>query len=398
MFKREAKRKIHRNLIAVLVAVSLGVSGSLAVAKQILIPSPPEIAAKSYMLIDADSGKVLVEHNADVRLPPASLTKMMTSYIVSEEIGAGRLRENEQVTISEDAWRRGGVKSGSSTMFLEPNTQVSVIELMKGVIIQSGNDASIALAQHVAGNEEGFADIMNQQAKLLGMNDSTFKNATGWPADGHLTTARDLSILARAVVNDHPEHYAIYSERYFKYNGINQPNRNKLLFSNKSVDGLKTGHTEEAGFCLVASAKQDNMRLISVVMGTASEKARAAESQRLLVYGFRNFQTDTLYRSGDVIDSTRIWQGTSSELPFTVKQDVLATIPRGSRDNLLAETQIDSVIKAPVKKGQVIGKLVVKLDDEIIAEEDVVANQAIEQSGFFPRTIDSLKLMIFGTE
>ena len=376
--------------------VALIAVGSNAVAGQIIIPSPPELAAKSYLLIDADTGKVLVEHNADQPLPPASLTKMMTSYLVSEEIAMGRLKENELVTISDDAWRRGGTKSGGSTMFLEPRKQVNVMDLMRGVIIQSGNDASIALAQHIAGSEDAFADIMNQQANLLGMTNTEYKNATGWPADGHLSTARDLAILAKAVINDHPEHYSIYSERYFKYNGINQPNRNKLLFSNKFVDGLKTGHTEEAGYCLVASAKQNDMRLISVVLGTKSKQARAAESQRLLVYGFRNYQTDTLYKASDVLSTAKVWGGETSELALTVKDDVVATIPRDSQSNLVAESQIDTVIKAPVKKGQVLGKLVVKLGDDLVAEEDIVAQNAIEEAGFFSRTYDSIMLMITG--
>ena len=367
-------------------------------ASQVIIPSAPELAAKSYFLMDAATGKVLVENNADLAVPPASLTKMMTSYIVSEEIAAGRVKENELVTISDDAWRRGGTKSGSSTMFLEPRTQVSVIDLMRGVIIQSGNDASIALAQHIAGSEDAFADIMNQQAKLLGMQNTQFVNSTGWPADGHVSTAKDMAILAQAVVQDHPEHYDIYAERYFKYNGINQPNRNKLLFSNKFVDGLKTGHTEAAGYCLVASAEQNGMRLISVVMGTKSKQSRAAESQRLLVYGFRNFQTDTLYRAADVMSTARVWGGVEKEISLGVKNDVVATIPRDSKKNLKAETQIDSVIKAPIAKGQVLGKLMISLDDELIAEQDIVAQQAIEQAGFISRTYDSILLMITGPE
>ncbi len=378
-------------LVGVFVLFSQNVYSS-----QVIIPSAPELAAKSYFLMDATTGKVLVENNADLALPPASLTKMMTSYIVSEEIAAGRVKENELVTISDDAWRRGGTKSGSSTMFLEPRTQVSVIDLMRGVIIQSGNDASIALAEHIAGSEDAFADIMNQQAKLLGMRDTHFVNSTGWPAEGHVSTARDLALLAQAVVQDHPEHYSIYAERYFKYNGINQPNRNKLLFSNKFVDGLKTGHTEEAGYCLVSSAKQNDMRLIAVVMGTKSKQSRAAESQRLLVYGFRNFQTDTLYGAADSLATERVWGGVTKEISLGVKKDVIATIPRDSKKNLQAETQIDTVIKAPIAKGQVLGKLIVKLGDELITEQDIVAQTTVEQAGFISRTYDSIMLMITG--
>ena len=363
-------------------------------ASQVIIPSPPKLSATAYLLIDADTGKVLVEHNADESLPPASLTKLMTSYIVSEEVDVGRLKETDLVTISDDAWRRGGAASGSSTMFLEPRTKVSVIDLLRGVIIQSGNDASIALAQHVAGSEEAFADIMNQQAKLLGMTGTNYKNATGLPDEEHVTTARDLAILSQAVINDHPDHYSIYSERYFKYNGINQPNRNKLLFSNKFVDGLKTGHTEAAGYCLVASAKQNDMRLISVVLGTASEQKRAAESQRLLVYGFRNYQTSILYKANALLTEKRIWGGQVDQIGLAVKNDVIATIPRDSLDSLEAETQIDSVIKAPVQKGQILGKLVVKRNDETVSEADIVAMTSVAPAGFFKRMIDNVMLML----
>ncbi len=369
-----------------------------AYANQVIIPAPPQLAAKAYVLLDADTGAVLVENNSMQPLPPASLTKMMTSYIVSEEIHVGRLKETDLVTISDDAWRRGGAKSGSSTMFLNPRTQVPVIDLLRGVIIQSGNDASIALAQHLAGSESAFADVMNQQAKLLGMTDSQFKNATGWPADGHVTTAKDLSILARALVKDHPEHYKIYSERYFKYNGINQPNRNKLLFTDKFVDGIKTGHTEEAGYGLVSSAVRDDMRLIAVVLGTKSEQQRANESQRLLAFGFRYYKTHTLYSDTDVLSTHKVWGGLSDQLQLGVKKPVVATIPRGSQKALNAQIQTDKVIKAPVAMGQVLGKLVITLNDETIAEEDLVAMSGIEEAGFFARTWDSLILMISGPE
>jgi len=369
-----------------------------ATANQVIIPSAPQIAAKAYLLIDADTGKVLVEKNADEALPPASLTKMLTQYIVSEEIYAGRLNEGDLVRVSDNAWKKGGAASGSSTMFLKPRSEVSVIDLMRGVIVQSGNDASIALAEHIAGSESAFSEVMNQQAQLLGMNSSAFKNATGWPADGHYTTARDLSILARAVVNDHPEHYGIYAERYFKHNGINQPNRNKMLFRNKFVDGLKTGHTEEAGFCLVASEKRNNMRLISVVMGTKSEEARATESQKLMSYGFRYYATHTLYEAGKPLEelTQKVWGGLEDQVQLTLAKDVVATIPRGSRKQLQVETQIDSVIKAPLTSGQELGKLVIKLDDKVVAEQTLVAVEDIAQAGFIARTWDALMLMVVG--
>lgn len=367
-------------------------------AAQVIMPAPPQLAAKAYLLVDADTGEVLVERNADEPLAPASLTKMMTSYIVSEEINAGRLRESDLVRISDNAWKKGGSASGSSTMFLKPRSEVSVIDLMRGVIIQSGNDASIALAEHVAGSEEAFADVMNQQARLMGMNNSQFLNSTGWPAEGHQTTTRDLAILGRAVINDHPEHYALYSEKYFRHNGINQPNRNKLLFTNKLVDGLKTGHTEEAGYCLVASEKRKNMRLISVVMGTKTKEARAAESQRLLAYGFRYYETHKLYTRGQVVDALdqRVWGGTQEKVQLVLASDIVATFPRGSREKLKVETEVDTVIKAPVTKGQELGKLVVTLDDKVVAEKALLAASDIPQSGFFARNWDALMLMILG--
>ncbi len=384
-----------RCLCVISVTLIVAVLSVAALASQVIIPSPPSLGAKAYLLIDADTNKVLVESNAKMTLPPASLTKMMTSYIISEEIEAGRLKETDLVRISDDAWRRGGTKSGSSTMFLKPRSDVKVIDLLRGVIIQSGNDASIALAQHVAGSEDAFADIMNQQAKLLGMNDTHFLNATGWPAEGHVTTAHDLAILARALVNDHPEHYAIYSEKYFKYNGINQPNRNKLLFlPNSYVDGIKTGHTEEAGFGLVSSGERNGMRLIAVVLGTRSEKQRADDSNKLLSFGFRYYQTHTLYEKATEITSTRIWKGMQETLPLGVKSSVVATIPRGSQKNLKAETEIDAVIEAPISKGQELGKLTIKLDEELIAVAPLVALETVEESGFFARSWDAIRMML----
>lgn len=365
----------------------------LAHASAVIIPAPPQLSASAYLLIDADTGKVLVEKNPDQTLAPASLTKMMTSYIVSEEIAAGRLSDLDMVRVSDDAWRRGGAASGSSTMFLNPRTEVPVIDLLRGVIIQSGNDASIALAQHVAGSEAAFADIMNQQAKLIGMAGSQFKNATGWPAEGHFTTARDLATLAAALINDHSEHYALYSEKYFKYNGINQPNRNKLLFTNKYVDGVKTGHTDEAGFCLVASAKQDDMRLISVVLGTKSEKIRAQESQQLLAYGFRYYETHSLYTPDDTVNTTKVWAGTQEQVALGLKDTLVITIPKGSYDSLDAKTHIDDVIKAPLNANQVLGTLKVTLEGKLIAEADLVSKNGVSEAGFFARTWDSILLM-----
>uniref|UniRef100_UPI003139D0AA D-alanyl-D-alanine carboxypeptidase family protein n=1 Tax=Marinimicrobium sp. C2-29 TaxID=3139825 RepID=UPI003139D0AA len=356
-------------------------------AQQVIIPAPPQLAATAYLLMDADTGKVLVEHDADEVLPPASLTKMMTSYIVSEEIEQGRISEDDMVPISVKAWRKGGSK-----MFVREGTEVRLKDLLRGVIIQSGNDASIALAEHVAGSEEGFVDVMNQTAAKLGMTNTQFKNSTGWPAEGHYTTARDMAILARAVIEDHPEHYDLYQEKYFSYNGINQANRNRLLFRDDTVDGLKTGHTEEAGYCLVASAVRRDMRLISVVMGTDSENARAAETQKLLAYGFRYFQTQPVYAAGDELQTSRVWAGRDDQVTLTISEEIRLTIPRGALDNLDAQMHIDEIIKAPIEQGQELGNLTIDLDGERLVDVPLVAKQAVEEAGFFARLIDNIKL------
>ncbi|GAA5317016.1 MAG: D-alanyl-D-alanine carboxypeptidase family protein [Candidatus Pelagadaptatus aseana] len=369
-----------------LVALTWFVAVS-AQASQVIIPAPPQLASTAYLLLDADTGKVLVENNADQQLPPASLTKMMTAYIVFSEISRGNLQEDDLVDVSVKAWRMGGSK-----MFIREGTRVAVKDLLRGMIIQSGNDASVALAEHVAGSEDAFVDVMNQQAALLGMNDTLYHNATGWPAEGHVTSARDLSLLAQALINDHPSFYKLYSEKYFKYNGINQPNRNKLLFRDKSVDGIKTGHTDEAGFCLVSSAKKNGMRLIAVVMGTRSEAARAAESQKLLTYGFRFYQTRTVYAGGEELDSSRVWAGQTNQVSLGIENDLLLTIPRGAEKQLQASMLVDEVIKAPVPVGKVLGELEIRLGEEVVAKQPLVALNAVEQAGFFARLWDAIKL------
>jgi len=356
-------------------------------ARQVIIPAYPQLSATAYFLMDANTGRVLVENNADKLLPPASMTKMMTSYIVSSEIDRDRLNPDDLVNISVKAWKKGGSK-----MFVREGTEVSVKELLKGVIIQSGNDASIALAEHIAGSEEAFADVMNQQAALLGMTNTVFKNATGWPADGHISTVRDLAILGRALTKDFPDHYKLYAEKYYSYNGINQPNRNRLLFTDKSVDGIKTGHTEEAGFGLTASAEKDGMRLISVVTGTRSENARAAESQKLLSYGFRYYQTLKLYSQGDAVNTVKVWKGQSDSVDLGLLDNVYLTIPRGSEKSLVATINVDSTIKAPLQQGQELGNIVVTLDDEELVNVPVVALSSIEAAGFFSRTADGISL------
>ncbi len=359
----------------------------ISYGRQVIIPAAPQLASSAYFLMDASTGRVLAEKNADQQLPPASMTKMMTSYIVSSEIQRGVISPDDLVQISVKAWKKGGSK-----MFVRESTSVKVKDLLRGVIIQSGNDASIALAEHIAGSEEAFAGVMNQQAALLGMTNTVFKNATGWPAEGHISSARDLAILGQALIRDFPEHYQLYSEKYFSYNGINQPNRNKLLFSDKTVDGIKTGHTEEAGFGLVASSKKDSMRLISVLMGTRSEAARAAESKKLLAYGFRYFHTHKLYSKNDVVNNAEVWKGKNDTVALGLGDDVYLTVARGTESDLIATVNVDSVIEAPVQKGQELGNIIVTLGDEILLNVPVVSLTAVEQSGMFSRMIDSVHL------
>jgi len=387
----------------IFVAVSLLVSASVSVAQQptlpaptpgavveqkpIVIPPAPALAASSFILVDATTGSIVAESNADQRLPPASLTKMMSSYLVADELEKGRINEDSLVTVSVKAWKMGG-----SRMYVREGTQVPVIDLLRGVIIQSGNDATVALAEYVSGNEDAFVDLMNQKAAQLGMANTHFENSSGWPAEGHLTTAKDLAILARAIINDHPAHYELYAEKYFTYNNIRQPNRNLLLFRDETVDGLKTGHTDEAGFCLVASSKRENTRFISVVMGTQSESARAAETEKLLAYGFRYYQTTPLYQAGQQVGESKVWAGKTDKVTLGIPNNITLTLPKGREQALQANMHINEIIKAPIVVGQELGNLTVELDGQLIVNSPIVALQPVEEAGFFARLLDNLKL------
>ena len=372
------------------VTIVLFLTGVTSTASASIIPSPPKLAAGSYLLMDAASGEILVEHNADKQLPPASLTKMMTAYIVESEIQAGRISLDETTKISEKAWSWGGSK-----MFVEVDTVVTIEELLKGLIIQSGNDAAIALAEHVAGTEQIFAEVMNQYADKLGMTKTHFENASGWPSPEHYTTANDLALLARAIIVDHPQFYPLYSVREFTYNNITQSNRNSLLWRDTKVDGLKTGHTQEAGYCLVSSAVDDGMRLIAVVMGAASESTREQESLKLLSYGFRYFQTHELYDAATPLNVARVWGGQSDALELGLAEDAIVTITKGDENQLKAKLSIQPVIEAPVKTGDVLGTLTVTLNNNTVLERPLIALSDIPQAGFFKRLLDFISLFFY---
>lgn len=355
-----------------------------------IIPSAPQLAAKSYVLMDAASGKVLVETAGDERLPPASLTKLMTAYIATLEIKKGQISGSDMVTVSEKAWRTGG-----SRMFIQVNTQVSVDDLLHGIIIQSGNDASVAMAEHIAGSEEAFADLMNSAAQRLGMNNTHFMNATGLPHPDHYSSAADMAKLARAIIYEDPAHYDIYAQKEFFWNNIKQPNRNLLLWRDKTVDGLKTGHTEEAGYCLVASAVRDGMRLISVVFGTNSEQARAAETQKLLTYGFRFFETRTFYQKGVELAKSRVWKGQQDQVSAGLANDLTLTLPRGQMDKLQAGLTFNPELTAPIQQGDVVGKVEVNMDGQVLQSTDLIALETVEEGGLFRRFWDSIQLFFF---
>jgi D-alanyl-D-alanine carboxypeptidase (penicillin-binding protein 5/6) len=366
-----------------LVALALVAVSQAAV----VTPTPPSIKARAYILQDYDSGKVLVEVNADERMEPASLTKMMTVYVVLAELADGKFSLEDRVSVSKKAWKMGGSK-----MFIEVGKEVPVEDLLKGVIIQSGNDASVALAEYVAGDETAFADLMNQYARELGLTNTNFVNASGLPHADHYTTARDMAKMAAALIRDFPVHYPLHAIRSYTWNNIKQYNRNPLLRVNDSVDGVKTGHTESAGYCLVASATEGDMRLVSALLGSDSEESRLTETQALLRFGFRFFETDRLYKGGSPITQVRVWQGASEQLETGIEDDLYLTVPRGRFDKLATGIVVDEEILAPVRAGQRLGVVNIRLDGEVIAERPLVALGEVPKGGLWRRMSDSVKL------
>jgi len=382
-------RALHK-LIAPLLFIGLLFTITFSQAAS-SVPVAPTLAAKGYVLMDFNSGQIIAENKGRQRMEPASLTKMMSTYVISHELKAGNITMQDKVTISKKAWRMPG-----SRMFVEVGKQVDVESLLKGIIIQSGNDATVAMAEYVAGSEDAFASLMNNYAKQLGMLDTHFVNSTGLPDPEHYTTPRDLAILGSALIRDFPEHYKIYAEKKFTFNNITQYNRNKLLWRDKYVDGIKTGHTESAGFCLVASGLRDGMRLVSVVLGTKSDAARVQESQKLLSYGFRFFRSHKLYDANTEISSTNIWKGVEDKASLGLLKDLYITIPRGQYKQLKPSISFESIIEAPISKYQVLGNLKVTLNDKIIAERSLVALHEIEQGSWWKRLVDWFILLVKG--
>ncbi|MFZ3040896.1 MAG: D-alanyl-D-alanine carboxypeptidase family protein [Thiobacillus sp.] len=357
------------------------------------IPPPPQLAAKSWVLMDVASGSILVDHEGATRLPPASLTKLMTAHVAALELQRGRIKESDLVTISEKAWRMGGSK-----MFVRVGDQIAVSDLLRGIIVQSGNDASIALAEHLAGGEDTFAALMNQEAKRLGLADTHFLNATGWPAEGHYSSALDMARLARAIIIEDPEHYAMYAEKEFVWSGIKQPNRNLLLWRDPTVDGLKTGHTEEAGYCMVVSSKRDGMRLVASVFGTDSENARATETAKLLAFGFNFFDSKTFFKQGETVQTLAVWKGAARTVKAGVKADFAAALPkRTSGDYQTRIVLPEDEPVAPIAAGAPLGRVeLVSADGKVVMQAPLVALEAVEEGGFFRRMWDSIRLFFKG--
>jgi D-alanyl-D-alanine carboxypeptidase (penicillin-binding protein 5/6) len=375
--------------IALLFPLLLVLWSTTLQAQPVPVPSPPEVPADAYLLMDYDSGRVLVMRNADESKEPASITKLMTAYLVDVALRDNDISLGDQVPVSERAWRTEG-----SRMFIEVGKTVSVGDLLRGLVIQSGNDAAVALAEHVAGSESAFAALMNHHAELIGLTRTHYVNSTGLPDPELYTTARDIALLSQAMIRDFPENYRLYKEKEFTYNGIKQYNRNQLLWRDEAVDGLKTGHTTSAGYCLAASAKRGDQRLIAVVLGSPSEKARTSATQALLSYGFRFFSTHKLYDAEQQLAQARVWKGAEKNLPLSLQQPLYVTIQRGRYDDLKAGMQVQPAIEAPVAKGTRLGTVTVTLDGETVAEVPLVASADVGEGGMFSRAMDQGLMLI----
>ena len=373
-------KRVKTQLVQLVVGVSISMSAVMASAAI----QPPEMDNTAYVLMDYNTGEILAQKNANESLPPASLTKMMTSYIIEQRLASGDLKKDEQVLMSANAWCRGS--SSQSCMYVPVNKTASVIDMLRGIIIQSGNDASKAMAEHIAGSEASFAILMNEQAEKIGMENSHFVNATGMPDEGHLASALDLAKLARAIIKNSGDYYSIYSEKEFTYNGITQGNRNALLITDPTVDGLKTGHTDAAGYCLVASSNREGMRLISVIMGTKSQQARADQSRELLNWGFGHFTTVTKAPAGQFVSKIPVWFGEVDEVELAIGDNLQILTSKTQKNKITTVVDIPESLEAPIKKGQEIGKMMAVIDGKAVASVPIVATADVEESGFMSRT------------
>lgn len=358
----------------------------------VIVPPAPDIDAKGFVLMDAGSGKIIAEKNMDEKMAPASLTKLMTLYIISEALSEGQIKETDEVRISKEAWKTGG-----SRMFLKVGSHVPVKDLIDGIIIASGNDATVAMAEYIAGTQKSFAQLMNETAKNLGMNNTHYLDPTGLPKPDHYSTPHDIAILTRAIIKQFPQYYSWYKQKWITWNGIKQPNRNRLLWRDPNVDGLKTGHTESAGYCLVSSAKRNNMRLISVVMGAPSDSARANESQALLNWGFRFYKTYQLFPANKSITTRRVWLGQKKYIPFGLEKPLTVTIPAGQYKDLNATMTINPKIKAPINAGQVYGEVKITLSGQTLASGSLIALENDPQGGLWTRFRDRVALFFHGS-
>ncbi|MFN4188003.1 MAG: D-alanyl-D-alanine carboxypeptidase PBP5/6 [Acinetobacter johnsonii] len=354
-----------------------------------VLSSPPELNNKSYVLMDYETGQILASKNENEKLAPASMTKMMTSFIIEQKLLAGELTEDEKVRMNESAWCRGS--SSESCMYVPLNGTATALEMLRGIIIQSGNDASKAMAEHIAGNEGTFVHMMNTEAKRIGMTNTSFMNSTGMPAEGHYSTAKDMATLAQHIIHDSSKYYPIYSEKEFTFNGIKQGNRNALLYTDPSVDGLKTGHTDEAGYCLTTSAKRGPMRLISVIFGAPSMQDRATQTREILAWGYANFETKNVQAANQVLAKSKVWFGKESDVQIGLAETFNVTMPKGQANAIKTQLVVQPKLTAPLKKGQVVGKYVASLDGKVIAEKPLVALKDVEEAGFFARMLDHIK-------
>ena len=360
------------------------------VSEQSFIPDPPKIGAKNFILIDSITGKVLAQQSPDGKVEPASITKIMTGYVVADQIKQGFISENDEVLISENCWRKGG-----SRMFIEAGKRVLVSDLIKGMVVQSGNDASCALAEHVAVSEEGFVDLMSRYIYDMGLKNTNFVNVTGWPDENHYSSARDIAILSKRLIEDFPAHYDIYKEKFFTFNDIKQRNRNSLLWQDETIDGLKTGHTESAGYCLVSSGVRNETRLIAVTLGSSSEKQRIVDNRRLLDYGFRYFRTKKVLSSMELLAEEQVWGGEKESLSLLSSQDVYFTLPLRDFQNIKSNIVLDDYLQAPIAKDQKVGKLEFSLNNKVIKSIDIVSSEEVDSLGVFGQVWSNIKLFVY---